>query len=189
MIFEILDDMATKAVKKTEGQITGAAKKIVGNWFSDVTGKTYYNTTRAKAEQYETASERMKRTPSSYRGWTKEGRKAADMGVDITDTSARDIGDELTDEQIARFTKMFEGETTEEESLDYDTIPDYIKYEDLPRDLINRIHDDSIPTDDPVKGQAVRALGSEGWDGINVASLKNDILANFELLEFLSKYF
>lgn len=187
MIFEILDDMATKAVKKTEGQITGAAKKIMGNWFSDVTGKTYYNTTRAKAEQYEAASERMKANPDLYKGWMKTSIP------DTTPTPAQGTERNL-DEEWEQFQREhaneFKPDYDIEDVLEVKDLPDYIDYDDLPTDLKNTLHDERIGSDDDEKGALIQYLSEDGWNGINVQALKADSSAGaLKLLASLELFF
>lgn len=198
MIFEILEDMATKAVKKTERQITGsakklsggwtksAAKKIMGNWFSDVTGKTYYNTTRAKAEQYEAASERMKANPDLYKGWMKTSVP------DTTPTPAQGTGQDL-EEEWEQFQREHADEfkiDEEEEIEEVRNLPDYIDYDDLPTDLKNLLHDDRTTSDDDEKGALIQYLSEDGWSGIDVRALKNDTSAGaLMLITSLERYF
>lgn len=161
------------------------------SWFSDVTGKTYRNTTRAKAEQYETASERMRKTPSIYAGWTAEGRAKADAGIDVFESQSVS---EIPEDWIAEMAKYdVDASTTGEpiETDNYEDIPDYIDYDDLPQDIKDLLHDERKNTDDPEKGALVEALAEDGWNGINTATLKNDLMTdgNTELLIHLAKYY
>lgn len=199
MIFEILDDMATKAVKKTEGQITRAAKKlsggwttspakkIMGNWFSDVTGKTYYNTTRAKAEQYEAASERMKANPDLYKGWMKTS--VSDTTPTPAQGTERDLDEEW--EQFQReHANEFKPDYDIEDVLEIKDLPDYIDYDDLPTDLKNTLHDERIGSDDEEKGALIQYLSEDGWSGINIQALKADSSTGaLKLLASLELYF
>lgn len=164
------------------------------SWYSDVTGKIYYNTTRAKAEQYETASERMRKTPSIYRGWTSEGRAKADAGIDISDVFESQSVSDIPEDWIAEMAKYdVDASTTAEpiETDNFENIPDYIDYDDLPKDLIDLLHDDDKNTDDPEKGALVEGLSADGWNGINIATLKNDLTTegNAELLTHLARYY
>ena len=187
MIFEILEDMATKAVNRGAGQITRAAKKW-GNWFSDVTGKTYYNTTRAKAEQYEAASERMKANPDLYKGWIK---------TSVSDTTPTPT--QGTEQDLEAEWEQFQREHADEFKIDYEetedveeikNLPDYIDYYDLPTDLKNLLHDDRTPSDDDEKGALIQYLSEDGWSGIDIRALKNDTSTGALLLiSSLERYF
>ena len=177
-------------LEKGEKAISKAAKKLKGDWISDITGKIYRNTTRAKAEQYEKASERMRKDPSKYAGWTKEGREKADRGEEIT--KPQTIADLPADwlEQMAQY-DVDAGESEETEIGDFSKIPDYIDYDDLPQELKDLLHNEDKKTDDPEKAALVEGLSDEGWNGIDIKTMKEEISlsGNLQLLTRLTKFY
>lgn len=175
-------------LKKGEKAISKATSKIKGDWISDITGKIYRNTTRAKAEQYEKASERMRKDPSKYAGWTAEGRAKADKGEDITETAENLPTDWI--EQMAQY-DVDAGESEETEIGDFSKIPDYIDYDDLPRELKDLLHNEDKNTDDPEKAALVEGLADEGWNGIDIKTMKEEISlsGNLQLLTRLAKFY